>query len=58
MRFLRRMGFSADEVDYGVVAVEPLVDADVDAASLDAYLRIWQRVHARAAVELEPAPGR
>jgi hypothetical protein len=58
VRFLRRMGFSADEVDYGVVAVEPHVDADLDAASLDGYLRIWQRVHARAAVDLEPAAGR
>ena len=58
MRFLRRMGFSADEVDYGVVAVEPDADTELDATSLVAYLRIWQRVHARATVELEPAAGR
>jgi hypothetical protein len=40
------------------VAVEPLGEAALDEASVDAYIRIWQRVHARAAVELEPAAGR
>jgi hypothetical protein len=58
VRFLRRMGFDAGEVDYGVVAVEPLGEAALDEASVDAYIRIWQRVHARAAVELEPAADR
>jgi hypothetical protein len=53
VRFLRRMGVRAAEVDYGIVAVEP--SAAVDEASVRDYLRIWQGVHARAAVELEPA---
>ena len=52
VRFLRRMGYAAHEVDYGVVAVD--VD-DVDRAQLRDYLRIWQRVNARAAVELDAA---
>ena len=51
VRFLRRMGFRAHEIDYGVVAVEP--DRERSEAHLDAYLRIWQRVHSRAAFELE-----
>ena len=50
VRFLRRMSFPAREVDYGVVEVE----ADVaDQGQLRDYLRIWQGVNARAAVELE-----
>ena len=52
VRFLRRMGYTAREVDYGVVAVES--DA-LDRAHLRDYLRIWQRVHVRAAVELDAA---
>ena len=51
VRFLRRMGVRATEVDYGIVAVEP--SAAVTEASVRDYLRIWQGVHARAAVELE-----
>lgn len=52
VRFLRRMGYMAHEVDYGVVAVG---GDDVDRAQLRDYLRIWQRVNARAAVELDAA---
>jgi hypothetical protein len=52
VRFLRRMGYTAREVDYGVVSVEG--DA-LDRSHLSDYLRIWQRVHVRAAVELEAA---
>jgi hypothetical protein len=52
VRFLRRMGFRAREIDYGVVAVEP--DEKRGHARLDEYLRIWQQVHVRAAFELEP----
>jgi hypothetical protein len=52
VRFLRRMGFRAREIDYGVVAVEP--DGERNDSHLDAYLRIWQQVHARATLELEP----
>ena len=52
VRFLRRMGYTAREVDYGVVAVE---SDDVDRAHLRDYLRIWQGVNARAAVELDAA---
>jgi hypothetical protein len=54
VRFLRGMGYRALEVDYGVVEVE--ADADRGGPSqLDAYLRIWQQVHSRAAFELAPA---
>ena len=52
VRFLRRMGYRAREVDYGVVAVDA---ADFDPVQLSDYLRIWQRVHARATVELDAA---
>jgi hypothetical protein len=52
VRFLRRMGYAASEVDYGVVAVD---GDEVDRAHLRDYLRIWQRVNARAAVELDAA---
>jgi hypothetical protein len=55
VRFLRRMGWPAQEVDYGLVEVDPR--EDVDRSQLDAYLRIWRRVHPRAAVELEIASG-
>jgi hypothetical protein len=51
VRFLRRMGFCAREIDYGVVAVEPDEERH---SRLDEYLRIWQQVHVRAAFELEP----
>jgi hypothetical protein len=51
VRFLRRMGFRAREIDYGVVAVE--TDAERGHSHLDAYLRIWQQVHVRAAFELD-----
>ena len=51
VRFLSRMGYRAREVDYGVVAVDG--DADRDGEQLLGYLRVWQRVHARAAFELE-----
>ena len=51
VRFLRRLGFRAHEIDYGVVAVEP--DGERSDAHLGAYLRIWQRVNSRAAFELE-----
>jgi hypothetical protein len=53
VRFLRRMGVRAEEVDYGVVAIAS--NSSVDEMSLRAYLRIWQGVHDRAAVEVEPA---
>jgi hypothetical protein len=56
VRFLRRMGFRAREIDYGVVAVEP--NDDRRDSHLDAYLRIWQQVHVRGALELDPAPVR
>ena len=52
VRFLRRLGYTAREVDYGVVAVG---GDDVDRAHLSDYLRIWQGVNARAAVELDAA---
>ena len=52
VRFLRRMGYSAREVDYGVVDVE---SEALDRAHLRDYLQIWQRVHVRAAVELDAA---
>ena len=52
VRFLRRMGYTAREVDYGVVAVE---SDDVDRAHLRDYLRIWQGVNGRAAVDLDAA---
>ena len=55
VRFLRRMGYPAREVDYGLVAVES--DGD-GRAHLGDYLRIWQRVNTRAAAELVPAPAR
>ena len=55
VRFLRRMGLRAREVGYGLVEVES--PAGVDQSHLEGYLRIWQRVHARATVELELAPG-
>ena len=55
VRFLRRMGWRAAEIDYGLVLVDP--DGDVDESQLDGYLRIWRRVHPRAAVELEVASG-
>lgn len=54
VRFLRRMGWPAREVDYGVVAVEPHGEAD-EPEQLDAHLRIWRRVHPRATVELDAA---
>jgi len=52
VRFLRRLGYTAREVDYGVVAVG---GDDVDRAHLSDYLRIWQGVNARADVELDAA---
>lgn len=52
VRFLRRMGYTAREVDYGVVAVG---GDDADHAHLRDYLRIWQGVNVRAAVELDAA---
>jgi hypothetical protein len=55
VRFLRRMGYPAREVDYGLVAVE---SDGAGRAHLCDYLRIWQRVNARGAVELVPAPAR
>jgi hypothetical protein len=53
VRFLRRMGYRAHEVDYGVVEVE--ADAAGGKSQLDSYLRIWQQVHSRADFELDPA---
>ena len=55
VRFLSRMGYRALEVDYGVVAVE--TNADRDGEHLLGYLRVWQRVNARAAFELEGEPA-
>jgi hypothetical protein len=55
VRFLRRMGWPAAEVDYGLVEVQP--HGGGDESQLDAYLRIWRRVHPRATVELEVASG-
>lgn len=52
VRFLRRMGYRAHEVDYGVVEVE--ADDAGGEAQLDSYLRIWQQVHSRADFELDP----
>ena len=52
VRFLRRMGYTAREVDYGVVAVGA---DEADRAHLRDHLRIWQGVNARAAVELDAA---
>jgi hypothetical protein len=52
VRFLRRLGYTAREVDYGVVAVD---GEDVDRGHLRDYLRIWQGVNTRAAVELDAA---
>jgi hypothetical protein len=52
VRFLRHMGLAAREVDYGVVEV--VIDG-LDADQLRDYLRIWQGVHVRAAVELDAA---
>jgi hypothetical protein len=52
VRFLRRMGFRAREIDYGVVAVES--DGERSDSHLAAYLRIWQQVHVRGALDLEP----
>jgi ribosomal protein S16 len=54
VRFLSRMGYRAREVDYGVVAVD--ADADRDGEHLLGYLRVWQRVNARAAFEVEGEP--
>ena len=53
VRFLRRMGYRAHEVDYGVVEVD--ADAAGSESQLDSYLRIWQQVHSRADLELDPA---
>ena len=53
VRFLRRLGWPAREVDYGLVEVD--ADGGLDEEQLAGYLRIWRRVHPRAAVELETA---
>ena len=55
VRFLSRMGYRAHEVDYGVVAVDAAEGHDEE--HLLGYLRIWQRVHARAAFEVEGEPA-
>ena len=46
VRYLRRLGFDAREVDYAVIEVESAT-REVD---LDACLAIWERVHAPARV--------
>ncbi len=52
VRFLRRMGLHAREIDYGVVAVES--DGERTAKEVREYLRVWQQVHVRADFDLEP----
>jgi len=43
VRYLRRLGFAAEEVDYGVLAIDgPRRGGELD---LDACLGIWERVH-------------
>ena len=51
VRYLGRMGFRAREVDYGVVEVQ--TGPGLTEAHLGSYLRIWERVNARGAAELE-----
>jgi hypothetical protein len=48
LRFLRQIGYVADEVDHGVVEVEPAPErasADVFALALSLQLRVWNVVN-------------
>ena len=53
VRYLRRMGFGASEVDYGVVEIERGARSGV--ADVEACLAIWQRLHEPARFERELA---
>jgi hypothetical protein len=52
VRFLRRLGYGAREVDYGLVEV---ASGGLGRARLREHLEIWQRVHGLAALDLEAA---
>lgn len=48
LRFLRDIGYTADEIDYGVVRVDQVREAaaiDVFALALALQLRVWNVVH-------------
>jgi len=53
VRYLRRMGFRATEIDYGVVEIERGTRSGE--ADVEACLAIWQRLHEPARFERELA---